>query len=208
MISSSVWTIQGCPQHRVSPSEAVPPVHTLTTSNDIGSKSQNKANLATLSQLPSPFFDEFVNMLPISYSRPLGAMPNDDFFSQSPRGFVLDNHFLHPDPNAHLYSNTAMHYQANMPVNNLTTPIANSQSSASASGFTPESTHSYSNMNPSGGSARPQSASSYRMNSGMLSSVDQTINGITPPSQQSQAAQLQGRATGPSTTMKKPWYET
>jgi hypothetical protein len=176
----------------------------LTCAALLGTQSQSTANLATLSQLPSPFFDEFVNMLPISYSRPINAMPGDDLFGQSPRGTVFDNGFLHQDPTSNFYSNSILPYQQSMPTSNLSIGITAGQSAPSVSGFSPASASSYSNVSASG--AKEGRQGSYSSKSGMLSSVDQNINGFVHGP--NQMAQMRGSVSGPSTMMKRPWYET
>ena len=46
------------------------------------SESNSTSQLVTLSQLPSPFFEEFFNLLPLTYTRPLHNYPtNDDIFA-------------------------------------------------------------------------------------------------------------------------------
>lgn len=66
-------------------------------------KSQT-ADLTTLSQLPSPFFEELVNLLPISYSRPMSAMPFENAFVQSPQSMMHPMPSMLPD----FYANAGM----------------------------------------------------------------------------------------------------
>lgn len=174
-------------------------------------KSQNSTNLATLSQLPSPFFDEFVNLLPLSYSRPLSVLPGDDFFGHSPRGTVFDHHFMSHDPSTDLYVGNTIPYQGSINAN-VAAPIAPSQAAASTAGFSPASNNSYSNVGST--VARRESQTSFA-NNGIPISIDHSIaNMSTSPQTQDQANSTHlftdraRRLTSPSSTMKRPWYES
>lgn len=174
-------------------------------------KSENTTNLATLSQLPSPFFEEFVNLLPLSYSRPISAMNTDDIFGPSSRGNIYDNSFLDHDPPSEFYSNSAVAYQQPRgAVSSLTSPAHALQPSAHSSSFSPDSSHSYSAVEPS--PAQQGSQATFTNNN--FNGVNHGMNGIATSHNEGQHdkvnmfAHQARRLTTPSTTMKRPWYET
>ena len=176
-------------------------------------KSQSQAtNLATLSQLPSPFFEEFINLLPLSYSRPLSTMQLDDPYAQPPRGVLFDSNFLAPDPTGGVYSGGALPYHSTIPPNNINAHLQPTQPNVPVSGFSPASSHSHSGVSPS--SARRGSQASF-VHSNIMKPVDQGMPSMTTP-QHHEQSQHQGpllfaerprSLTSPSSSMKRPWYE-
>ena len=172
-------------------------------------KSQSATNLATLSQLPSPFFEEFVNMLPLSYSRPISVLPGEDMFGSSPKNF--DNQFFN-DATTDFYSNATMGISTSIAANNnhMMAPVP--ASAQTTSSFSPASNNSYSNITP-GSAARSESQIGFA-NHQMMNPIDQSMaNMIPPPSNEQQQnanlfANRSRRLTSPSSTMKRPWYET
>jgi len=65
-------------------------------------RSQSATDHAAFSQLPSPFFEELVSLLPLSYSRPVSPPPFADIFGQ-PGAAAFDAGMATQGPGANLY---------------------------------------------------------------------------------------------------------
>ena len=168
------------------------------------SELESRSHLATLSQLRSPFFEEFVNLLPISHSRPKSTFPgitnntNDDIFDQQQQS-LFDSTFAFPSSTASLYPNISLASIGMLHNNIIMNPDdTGNMGSHSSSTFTPSSSRSYS----LGLSPTDQS---------------QSISHITPPTVQGGDAGYVGlsqhnnmsvrKLTSPNLTFKRPWYE-
>lgn len=146
-------------------------------------KSQTAAGLATLSQLPSPFFDEFVNLLPFSYSRPMSSIPFD--FDQTTPSF--DTQWRQPNP-APMFNVPG---PSTVPVPSEVVTVSSGQETS----VSPASTnHSFVNGR--------RSSMLENDRTGQLA-----IPGFTPTQDQQKSYAVRRRLTSPSDTMKRPWYE-
>jgi hypothetical protein len=154
------------------------------------------SNLATLSQLPSPFFDEFVNLLPFSYSRPVSTFPanNDDLFSQPP---IFDPNYTFHTTAADIYPGVSMSHVSNNTFSNTMSAPEAVPNSNSTTGYSPASASSQSySIGISPGARR-----------GSYSQQAQETN-YTGTIQQQQGNLSTRRLTSPAIAMKQPWYET
>ncbi|KAF2708441.1 hypothetical protein K504DRAFT_306967 [Pleomassaria siparia CBS 279.74] len=147
-------------------------------------------DIATLSQLPSPFFEEFVNLLPFSYGGPSSSSAfrgHEDVFAQPPQ------HMYASDLGASssiTYPNVSLAGIMGSP----DASDANVQAPALSTRFSPDSTSSY----------------SMRISSGQRETISADVAlAQHQQQQQQQNNHLSGLwASSPRMSLKRPWYES
>ncbi|KAF2114275.1 fungal-specific transcription factor domain-containing protein [Lophiotrema nucula] len=158
------------------------------------SENTSTSQLAALSQLPSPFFEEFVNLLPFSYSRPVSVLPNDDFsnnWANPPP--IFDTNIFPTSTSAPFSSNPYASFHPGFPTTSMSAPEATSTSAPAASSnasFSPSSSYSI------GISPGRRESFSHR------SSVN---NNYTHTQQNNET--IMRKLSSPRITFKRPWYE-
>lgn len=169
------------------------------------SEPNSTSQLATMSQLPSPFFDEFINLLPISYTRPMNTFPeNGDIFSNQAI-FDSANAFIPTSVSMPIYNSAPLQAQMSNHMGSNITPsnpphsnsmpvpdLSRNQTANSTTNFSPTSSYG---ISPSRRESFPHlpNLTSGEMNF-MAMSQGGTMNAR--------------RLTSPSVSMKRPWYET
>ncbi|KAL5381303.1 hypothetical protein DPSP01_007294 [Paraphaeosphaeria sporulosa] len=171
------------------------------------SEPNSTSQLATLSQLPSPFFDEFINLLPFSYTRPMNIFPGAEDIFDNQAMFDSANTFLPTSASMPIYNSIPLQAHMSDPMcTNITSPIPPHSNSMPAPELpqnqTANSTTSFS----------PSSSQSYGISPGRRESFSHLPNSTS--GDMSFMAMPQGgntnarRLTSPSVSMKRPWYET
>ncbi|KAF2635184.1 hypothetical protein P280DRAFT_473935 [Massarina eburnea CBS 473.64] len=177
------------------------------------SETVSTSQLATLSQLPSPFFEEFVNLLPFSYAppRPISVLPggsNADVFAH-PSQTMFDN------PGTTNINFMPIFDTPNLPVSSsMQQPIASStgapdiqQTANSTTSFSPASSHSYS-VGISPGRRESISHIPVPNEGGSGSGGGSGEMGYVGMGQGQRSMSMHVRSmTSPTKIMKRPWYE-
>lgn len=173
-------------------------------------KSENvsTSQLATLSQLPSPFFEEFVNLLPFSYARPMTHFPeNDDIFTNH-NMFDSSSAFLPTSMSIPMYNSIPL--QTHVPDTNIHPSLPPHSNSMEAPGLpNNQNVNLTHNFSP----ASSSQSQSYGISPGRresfphiaTSNVGGDMDFIAMPQL---GNMLSRRLTTPATSMKRPWYET
>lgn len=171
------------------------------------SEPSSTSQLATLSQLPSPFFDEFINLLPFNYSRPVNTLSGTEDIFGNQDLFDSTNVFLPTSVSMPIYSSVPLQAHVSDPIGPIITSPMPSQNISMAARDIPQ--------NPTANSASsfsPTSSQSYGISPGRRESFSHlpntTSRGIDFMPMPQRGDINARRLASPSVSMKRPWYET